>query len=285
MTSFDDINQELNDLLPQSQTREKEPDLEGQFQALSSLGGHLGVYRDLTNPSKDELLSALYDLNVRNADSESVFDFLQVDGETTKGFIRSKTGEWIEQEIAEDPTADISGTYGELAKVASFLGLYEKYGLDGPSKEKLQHALVNYGVEAVADEPNKYIAPLQGEDGTDHLIGIETGNVTTGYPIDSNGQRIGDDEYTRDLLPKLAKRLGDGSHETSGGDIKQFVANLPDNVENLLDNERVAQNYQYMMHRLAEQAAGDDISDAIRTKKLEEARFITEVLSGERTWE
>lgn len=52
-----------------------------------------------------------------------------------------------------------------------------------------------------------------------------------------------------------------------------------------LENELVAENYQLIMHRLAEQAAGDDVSDTVRAQKLAEARFITEMLTGERTWE
>lgn len=285
MSSFDDIDSVLDELLPQGSTSETDGSskLEGKFQALSSLGGYLGVYKTLTNPGKDELLSALYDLGVRNAADESVFDFLQVDGDTTKGYIRSKNGEWIEQDIDEYPDGNLAGNYGELAKLASFLGLYETYGLDGPSGEKLRQALVNYGVENVPEAPNKYLAPLQDDDGTEHLIGIETGAVTTAYPVDADGNRIGDDEYTRDLLPKLSKRLA--STSSNDGDIDQFVSQLPDDVENLLENEQVAENYQLMMHRLAAQAAGDGVTDSIRSKKLAEARFITEVLSGERTWE
>jgi hypothetical protein len=39
------------------------------------------------------------------------------------------------------------------------------------------------------------------------------------------------------------------------------------------------------MHRLAEQAARDGASSEVRARKLAEARFVTEVLSGKRTWE
>lgn len=285
MSSPDDIDSALDELLPQDSAAETDGSskLEGKFQVVSSLAGYLGVYKNLTNPGKDELLSALYDLGIRNAADESVFDFLQVDGETTKGYIRSKNGEWIEQNIDEFPDGGLAGDYGGLAKLASFLGLYEMYGLDGPSGEKLRQALVNYGVENVPEAPNKYLAPLQDTDGREHLIGIEIGAVTTAYPVDADGNRTGDDEYTRDLLPKLSKRLASTSNYD--GDIDEFVSQLPDDVENLLENEQVAENYQLMMHRLAAQAADDGVTDSIRSKKLAEARFITEVLSGERTWE
>lgn len=288
MSSFDEIDSTIDELLPETETSDKNTsdgsNLGGKFQALSSLAGHLGLYAELTNPSKEELISALYDRGIRNAAEDSVFDFLQVDDDSTKGFIRSKSGDWIEQAIDEFPTGNLAGDYREFTKVASFLGLYERYGLDGPSANKLREALVNFGVEAIPDKPNTYLASIEDGSGTTHLIGIQTGEVTTGYPVDSNGNRIGDDEYTRELLPKLVDRL-----ENSKGDIQespeQFAPPLPDEIDNLLENEHVAENYQLIMHRLAEQAAGENIPDAIRSKKLAEARFITEVLSGDRTWE
>ena len=285
MSSPNDIDSALDELLPQDSTAEagEQSKLEGKFQIVSSLAGYLGVYKKLTNPGKEELLSALYDLGIRNAAGESVFDFLQVDSETTKGYIRSKNGEWIEQNIDEFPDRDLAGDYGVLAKLASFLGLYEMYGLDGPSGEKLRQALVNYGVSNVPEAPNKYLAPLEDTDGTEHLIGIETGAVTTAYPVDADGNRIGDDEYTRDLLPNLSKRLASSTHHDV--DVDQFISQLPDDIENLLENEQVAENYQLIMHRLAAQAAAEGATESIRSKKLAEARFITEVLSGERTWE
>lgn len=64
-----------------------------------------------------------------------------------------------------------------------------------------------------------------------------------------------------------------------------FAEPLPDQVENLLENDTVAEAYQVMMHRLAEQAAGKNVPHSIRERRLAEARFITEVLTGERTWE
>lgn len=285
MSSFDEIDSTLDELLPQDSKSDEGcgSKLEGKFQALSSLGGYLGVYSDLTNPGKSDLISALYKLGVRNAANESVFDFLQVNGNTTNGLIRSKSGDWLEQEIDEFPDGNLAGNYGELAKLASFLGLYEMYGLDRPSAQKLRQALVNYGVQDVPDVPNKYLAPLKADDDTENLIGIETGDVTTAYPVDTDGHRIGDDEYTRDLLPKLSKRLADATENE--GDINEFVSQLPDDVENLLGNEQVAKNYQLIMHRLAEQAAGEGMSESVRSKKLAEARFITEVLSGAQTWE
>lgn len=285
MSSPNDIDPALDELLPQDSAAEtgEQSKLEGKFQIVSSLAGYLGLYKNLTNPGKEELLSALYDLGIRNAAGESVFDFLQVDGETTKGYIRSKNGEWIEQNIDEFPDGDLAGDYGVLAKLASFLGLYEMYGLDGPSGEKLRQALVNYGVVDVPETSNKYLAPLEDTDGEEHLIGIETGAVTTAYPVDADGNRIGDDEYTRDLLPNLSKRLASSTHHD--GDMDEFVSQLPDDLENLLENEQVAENYQLIMHRLAAQAAAEGVTESIRSKKLAEARFITEVLSGERTWE
>jgi hypothetical protein len=108
--------------------------------------------------------------------------------------------------------------------------------------------------------------------------------VTVAYPVDSAGNRIGDNEYTREPLPKLLSKLKAGD---VGGTVlvEPFTPPVPERVENLLDNEQVAENYQLMMHRLAEQAAGESVFDAARKQRLAEARFITEVLSGERTWE
>lgn len=286
MSSFDDIDSELDELLPESDDGEiaSNRELDGKFQDLSSLGGLLGVYEELTNPSKADLIEALHERGVRNPAEDSVYDFLQVDGETTKGFIRSKSGDWMEQDVDEFPEHDISGNYSEFTKLASFLGIYDKYGLDRPSANELRQALVNYGVQDGPEGSNQYLAPLEADDGTEHLVGIETGEVTVAYRVDSEGYRVGEEEYTRDLLPKLADRLGETS-DTASGDIEEFAPPLPDEVDNLLENEQVAENYQLIMHRLAEQAAGDDVSEAVKARKIAEARFITEVLTGERTWE
>lgn len=287
MSSFDDIDSELDDLLPQDDNTGNEANdaLTGKFQMLSSLGGYLGAYQDLNNPGKEDLLDALAGLGIRNAAEDSVYDFLQVNEETTKGFIRSKSGDWIEQEVAEYPDQTLSGDYSTYTKLASFLGLYERYGLDGPNGTKLRNALTNFGVRNGPDEPNRYLAPLEGEDGTERLIGIETGEVTIGYPVDEDGQRVGNDEYTRDLLPSLRERLENGNDTDENVEAEEFVLSLPDDVDNLLKDEHVAENYQLIMHRLAAAAAGEDVADSVRSKKLAEARFITEVLSGERTWE
>jgi len=286
MNSFEEINSELDELLPASDDADTAPEseLEGKFQDLSSLGGYLGAYEDLTNPSKAELVEALAERGVRNATEDLVYDFLQVGGETTKGFIRSKNGDWMEQDVDEYPDHDISGNYHVLTKLASFLSLYEMYGLDRPGANKLRQALVNYGVQDAPSGENRYLAPFESDKGTEHLIGIESGDVTVAYRVNSEGYRVGDDEYTRDLLPKLAERL-DNDSDTSTGDVEDFAPPLPDEVENLLENEQVAENYQLIMQRLAENAAGNGVSDTVRAKKLAEARFITEVLTGERTWE
>lgn len=288
MSSFDEFDSTIEEVLHESQDprvgSETDTKLEGKFQALSSLASHLGLYSTLTNPGKEDLISALYECGVRNAPEESVFDFLQVDAEATKGFIRSKNGEWIEQYVAEIPDRQLTGGYGEYAKLASFFRLYEKYGLDRPSADKLRNALVNFGVRDGPGGPNSYLAPVEDDDGIEHLVGVTTGKVTTAYPVDANGQRIGDSEYTSDLLPNLVERLEGDSQADDSEKAKPFAPPLPDNVENLLENEVVAENYQLIMHRLAEQAAGDDVSDVTRAKKLAEARFVTEVLTGERTW-
>ena len=286
MSSFDDIDSELDELLPESDEAGTSSDtkLEGKFQDLSSLGGLLGVYDDLTNPSKEDLIDALVERGVRSPAEDSVYDFLQVDGETTTGFIRSKSGDWMEQDVDEFPERDISGNYPDFTKLASFLGIYEKYGLDRPSANELRQALINYGVRDAPGGSNQYLAPLETDSGIEHLVGIEIGEVTVAYRVDSEGYRVGDEEYTRDLLPKLAARLEDESTADSES-IYGFAPPLPDDVDNLLENEQVAENYQLIMHRLSEQAAGENVSQEVRKKKLAEARFITEVLTGERTWE
>ncbi|GAA1345425.1 hypothetical protein GCM10009647_090030 [Streptomyces sanglieri] len=285
MSSFDDIDSEIQELLPASDDSDtgSESELEGKYQDLSSLGGYLGVYEDLTNPSKADLVEALTKRGVRSAPEDSIYDFLQVNDETTEGFIRSKSGDWIQQAVDKSSNHYISGSYSEFTKLASFLKLYERYGLDRPSENKLRQALINYNVQDAPDGENRYLAPLEIDKGSTHTIGIETGEVTVAYRVNSEGYRIGDEEYTRDLLPKLAKRLEDNGDDNTGG-VDDFGPPLPDEVENLLENEQVAENYQLIMHRLAEQAAGDEVPDSVRAKKLAEARFITEVLTGERTW-
>jgi hypothetical protein len=60
MSSPDDVDSILDDLLPKSE-RAESIDFEGKFQVVSSLGGHLGVYEELTNPNKAKLLKALYE--------------------------------------------------------------------------------------------------------------------------------------------------------------------------------------------------------------------------------
>ena len=289
MNSPNKIDSALDNLLPESSTEQgqnsPENDLGGKFQELSSLGGYLGVYETLTNPSKEDLISALSELGVRNSAEDSVYDFLLFSDETTKGFIRSKNGDWSEQKISDFSSRSLQGGYPEYTKLASFLGLYDKYGLDRPTANKLKQALTNYGVQDTPKKSEVYLAPLEGESGTVHTIGISIGEVTTAYPVDSDGERIGDDEYTHDLLPKLSKRLESGSQTDDNADIEQFVASLPNDTENLLENSKVAENYQLIMHRIADQAARDGVSNSTRQKKLAEARFITEVLSGERTWE
>lgn len=261
-----------------------EPRLAGTFQVLSSLGGYLGLYRELSNPTKSELIEALYERGVRTAAGEWVYDFVQIEGETTQGLIRSKDGEWLEHEVEKRQQNRVSGTYGDLTKLASFLSLYDRYGLDRPSADKLRHALAVFGVENSQTAPDQYVVSLETGEGEEYLIGIDVGEVTTAFPVDSRGNRIGEEEYTKELLPRLRDRIERG--DLSGmADVEQFAPPLPDEVENLLDDETVAENYQLMMHRLAEQAAGDNVPTAIRKKRLAEARFITEVLSGQRTWE
>lgn len=279
------INSEIEELLPQTQSTEgdhESRELSGKFQELSSLGGHLGLYQELTNPSKEELLSALQNIGVRSASEEGVYDFLQVKEDVTIGFIRSKSGDWIEQDVSEYPDRDLRGGYTEYTRLASFFELYDRYGLDRPSANQLREAVVNFGVRDHPDEDDTYIATIEDSNGEEHRVGVEVGEVTVAYPIDTQGHRIGDDEYTRELLPKLIERLGEESE--SQDDVEDIVPPLPDQVENLLENESVAENYQLIMHRLAEQASGD-VSEKTRRQKLAEARFITEVLSGERTWE
>lgn len=286
MSLPEDIDSKLNELLPDAEDDETgDMKLRGTFQLLSSLGGHLGLYEDLTNPSKQELVTALYEQGVRNANEESVYDFLRVDDDSTTGYLRSKNGTWIEHDIDDMPDWELFGEYGDLAKTASFLGLYERYGLEAPSANKLRHGLLIYGVRDGPEDGPRYLAPLEDEQGAEHLIGIGIGEVTTGYPVDSAGYRVGDNEYTRDLLPKLAARLAADTPEESGSTPEPFAPKLPDEVSNLLDNEVVAENYQLIMHRLAEQATGPDVSAVARSRKLAEARFVTEVLTGERTWE
>lgn len=290
MSSLDDVDAILGELLSGSDNKEvkkddtEEPILEGTFQSLSSLGGYLGVYQDLANPTKAELIEALYAREVRNAADEWVYDFVQVDEDLTRGFIRSKSGDWIEHQISDTSTTTVSGKYGDLTKLASFFGLYDKYGLDRPSADKLKHALATFGVEDSQTAPNQYTVSLESDDGEEYLIGVQLDDITTAYPVDSNGNRIGNEEYTKELLPRLRERLESGQLSDLK-DAEQFAPPLPDEVKNLLENETVSQNYQLIMHRLAEQAAGDDVPKVIRKKKLAEARFITEVLSGQRTWE
>jgi hypothetical protein len=288
MSDIDDIDSELEEILPESETAHGTTsgttELEGKFQMLASLAGYLGVYNDLTNPGKDDLLAALTELGVQNSGDDLVYDFLQIHDDVRKGFIRSKRGEWIERDLRDVPTTDLSADFSEYARLASFLRLYERYGLDNPSGNKLRHALIVFGVEHAPEGLQTYLAPIEDGDGTVHVVGIETGDVTTAYPVDANGYRIGDDAYTRDLLPRLLDRLASGS-EDGQAEVEEFVPPLPQDIDNLLDNEVVAENYQTMMHRLADQAAGENVSDTIRSKKLAQARFITEVLSGERTWE
>lgn len=281
MAPLTNIDSALKELLPDSDDGSDDAQLTGKFQTLSSMGGYLGVYESLTNPNKEELINALTDLGVKNAAENSAYTFLQVDGETTKGFIRSKDGTWREQDVSEYPTHDLEGDYHTYSKLASFLGLYDRYGLDKPNATKLRQVLVNFGVREGPDGPDMYLAPVEDSDGEEHLIGISLGEVTTAFPVDGDGHRIGDDEYTRDLLPKLVKRLANGG----GNDVESFVPELPEEVSNLLENDVVAENYQLIMHRLAEQAAGDDVSAPTRQRKLAEARFITEVLTGEKTWD
>lgn len=283
VSSPDDVDSILDDLLPKSE-RSDSVALEGKFQMLSSLGSYLGVYQELKNPNKAELVEALYEQGVRDASENWVYDFLRIEGEDTTGLIRSKDGEWLEQEFTEFPEGKFTKTYGELTKLAGFFDLYDQYGLSKPSSDELRHAFACFGIEEDPDEPNTYLATLTGEDGTEYPIGVHLDEVTVAYPVDSAGNRIGDNEYTRELLPKLLSKFEAGD---IGGteSVEPFAPPLPEQVEDLLDNEQVAENYQLMMHRLAEQAAGESVSDAARERKLSEARFITEVLSGERTWE
>lgn len=288
MDSHEDINSAIDELLPEGEGTGEEADgqaLTGKFQTLSSLGGHLGVYQSLSTPSKDELVAALSDMNVQNATEDSVYDFLQVTEETTKGFIRSSDGTWLEQDVSEHPDRELQGTYWDFVRLASFLGVRDLYGLNTPDTRELHEALVNFGVEADPNDPDRYLAPFEDEAGDEHRISIAPGEVTTAYPVTSSGTRIGDNEYSKELLPNLAQKLAEEPAADADEELESFAPPLPDEVENLLSDETVSENYQLIMHRLAEQAARDGASSEVRARKLAEARFVTEVLSGKRTWE
>lgn len=284
MTAPEDLDSTIDELLPEKEESAPEGDgeLRGRFQTLSSLGGYLGVYEELSTPSKDELVAKLAELGVKTAPEDSVYDFVKVGEETTRGYIRSKDGSWIDQDVAAAPTGELSGGYAVYSKLASFLGIYDRYGLDRPSEHQLREALINYGVEDGPEHGPEYLAPLYGSDGDEFVVGISTGEVTTAYPIDEGGYQAGSVEYTRDLLPKLVSRLEDESDSEASA---SFAEPLPDDVDNLLEDEAVADAYQVMMHRIAEQAAGENVPEIIRERRLAEARFITEVLTGTRTWD
>jgi hypothetical protein len=288
MRSFDDIDSTLDELIPQDQETETstgdKPKLEGTFQILSSLGGYLELYEELTHPGKDKLVDALYERGIRNVSESSVYDFISVGSDQAVGYIRAKDGTWSEHTVTEDPEGQVTGTFQEVSKLASFLDLYERYGFDRPGAKKLREALIHYGVDEVSGESNTYVAPLEGIDGEEYRIGIETGEPTTAYRIDEFGNRIGSEAYTEELLPKLAEDLTEDSESTTSEEVEPFAPPLPEDVENLLEIEEVAENYQVIMHRLAEQAS-NDVSSETRSQKLAEARFITEVLTGQRTWE
>lgn len=287
MSSKDDIDSALKEILPtdrESSQGAAEAQVDGKFQTLSSLAAHLGLYADLKNPSKTELVQALSERNVQNAAEEAVYDFLLINNKQSKGFIRSKDGSWIEQDIDEHPDTDLKGGYATFSRLASFFNLYERYGLTQPSENALKQALINYGVENHPQNKDSYLAQLETPEGTVREIGVIPGEVTTAHPLDEERNRIGDVEYTRELLPRLAERLD--NEEVASDDLNgQFIPPLPEEIHNLLADEHVAKNYQLIIHRIAEQAAGDGVSTATRKKKLAEARFVTEVLTGERTWQ
>lgn len=285
MTMPEDLDSTIEELLPEQEAAaagDDAGDIVGTFQVLASLGGYLGVYEELSSPSKEELVAALAAKGVKTAPADSVYDFVLVGEEATRGLIRSKDGSWIDQDVEAAPDGEVSGGYGVYTKLASFLGLYDRYGLDRPSAHQLREALINYGVRDGPDEGADYIAPVQGADGEEYLVGISTGQVTTAFPIDDAGHHVGSEEYTRDLFPKLVDRLEEEAEFTGS---ESFAPELPEEVGNLLEDEAVAEAYQVMMHRLAEQAAGENVPAAIRERRLAEARFITEVLTGERSWD
>lgn len=164
-----------------------ESEVIGTFQELSSLGGYLGLYEQLSTPSKDELIEALESLGVRTADEESVYDFVLIREGSARGFIRSKDGSWIDQDVTEVPDGYVSGGYSEYSKLASFLGIYDRYGLEQPTAHQLRQALGNYGVQDGPSDGPDYLTPLYGTDGEEYMVGVNTGDVTTAFPIDDAG--------------------------------------------------------------------------------------------------
>lgn len=186
------------------------------------------------------------------------------------------------QDTSESTEADdepIDGSYQDMTSLASHIGAWSHYNLDSPNIHEVADALENYGVrmpEVDADHDYELhrggtVTKLTRQDDGEWT---ENGAATTTTPEEY-------EEAKDSLAEKVAKEAQEATDKT------EAQVNIPSEADlvDLLGNENVAQNYRAMILKLAGQATGEGVSEETRTRKLEMARFITEGLSGDRTWE
>lgn len=195
-----------------------------------------------------------------------------------------------EPETEDEVIESLEGTYQDLTSLASHTGAFDHYNLETPTKAETVEALEKYGVR-MPPVGADYDYELHRGGATVHLTRQEDGSwkengQATTSVAESAAQEAdedeAEDEYDIELdTDELAEQAREATQD------QEVALNIPDHddLTNLLGNEDVAQNYRAMMLKLAGQATGEGVSESTRRRKLAMARFITEGLSGDRTWE